>query len=109
LVSAPELEAPLLLYVAASNYAVSSALIQEKQIGLEVVQWSVYYISEALAGAKLNYSELEKIAYAILISRKLKHYFQAHEIIVPTSQPLRDILRNKEAFGRICKWATELS
>jgi hypothetical protein len=53
---------------------------------------------------------LEKIAYAVLISsRKLKHYFQAHEITVLTSQPLGDILRNKEASGRIGKWATELS
>jgi hypothetical protein len=47
---------------------------------------------------------LEKIIYAVLISsRKLKHYFQAHEIIVPTSQPLGDILRKKEASGRIGK------
>jgi hypothetical protein len=85
-------------------------LIQEKQIGPEVVQRPVYYISKALADTKLNYLELEKIAYAVLISsRKLKHYFQAHEITVPTSQPLGDILRNKEAFGRIGKWAIELS
>jgi hypothetical protein len=60
LVSAPEPYALLLLYVAASDHAVSSALIQEKQIGPKVVQTSVYYISEALVGAKLNYSELEK-------------------------------------------------
>jgi hypothetical protein len=39
----------------------------------------------------------------------LKHYFQAHEITVPTSQPLGDILRIKEASDRIGKWATELS
>jgi hypothetical protein len=53
---------------------------------------------------------LEKNAYAVLISsRKLKHYFQAHEITVITSQPLGDILRNKEASSRIGKWATELS
>jgi hypothetical protein len=75
-VSGPEPEAPLLLYVAASDHTVSSALILEKQIGPKVVQWPVYYISEALAGTKVNYSELEKIAYAVLISsRKLKHYF----------------------------------
>jgi ribonuclease HI len=93
------------VYVAASDHAVSSALIQEKQIGPEVVQWLVYYIPEVLAGAKLNYSELEKIAYAFLISsKKLKH-----EITVPTSQPLGDILRNKEVSNRIGKWATELS
>jgi hypothetical protein len=39
----------------------------------------------------------------------LKHYFPAHEITVPSSQPLRDIFTNKEAFERIGKWATELS
>ena len=51
-----------------------------------------------------------KIAYVVLIfSRKLKYYFQAHEIIVPSSQLLGDILYNKEASRRIGKWATELS
>jgi hypothetical protein len=65
LVSAPEPEAPLLLYVAASDHSVSSALIQEKQIGPKVVHRPVYYISEALAGAKLNYSEFKKIAYTV--------------------------------------------
>ena len=58
----------------------------------------------------MNYMEIEKIAYVVLISsRKLKHYFQAHEIIVPSSQPLGDIFSNKEASGRIGKWITELS
>jgi hypothetical protein len=59
---------------------------------------------------KLNYSEIKKITYVVLTSsRKLKHYFQSHEIMVPTSQPLGDILKNKEASDRIGKWATELS
>ena len=55
----------------------------------------------------MNYTEIEKIAYAVLISlRKLKHYFQAHEITIPSSQPLGDILSNKEASRRIGKWTT---
>ena len=103
----PNPEAPLLLYVAASDHAVSGVLVQEKEEESKVIQQPVYYISEALLGAKLNYTEIEKIAYAVLISsRKLKHYFQAHEITVPSSQPLGDILCNKEASRRIGKWAT---
>jgi hypothetical protein len=48
--------------------------------------------------------------YAVLMaSRKLLHYFQAYHIIVPSSQPLKDIMRNREATGRIGKWATELN
>jgi hypothetical protein len=71
------------------------------------LQRPIYYVSEELLGAKLNYIEIEKIAYAVLTaSRKLKHYFQRHEIKIPTSQPLGDILKNNEASRRIGKWAT---
>jgi hypothetical protein len=41
--------------------------------------------------------------------RKLQHYFQAYHIIIPSSQHMKDIMRNKEATGRIGKWATELN
>jgi hypothetical protein len=53
---------------------------------------------------------LEKVLYAILMaSRKLQHYFQSYHIIVPSSQPLKDIIRNREATGRVGKWAAELN
>jgi hypothetical protein len=53
---------------------------------------------------------LEKVLYAgLMASRKLRHYFQAYHIIVPSSQPLKDIMRNREATGRIGKWAAELN
>jgi hypothetical protein len=44
-----------------------------------------------------------------MASRKLRHYFQAYHIIVPSSQPLKDIMRNREATGRVGKWAAELN
>jgi ribonuclease HI len=44
-----------------------------------------------------------------MASRKLRHYFQAYHIIVPSSQPLKYIMRNREATGRIGKWAAELN
>jgi ribonuclease HI len=44
-----------------------------------------------------------------MASRKLWHYFQAFHIIVPSLQTLKDIMRNREATGRIGKWAAELN
>ena len=45
----------------------------------------------------------------LMASRKLRHYFQAHEITVVTRFPLNRILQNPEATGRIVEWALELS
>jgi hypothetical protein len=106
----PSPKAPLLLYVAASHSAVSVALVQEKLDGQVKKQAPVYFISEVLSLSKKNYTELEKVLYAVLMaSRKLRHYFQAYQITVPLSQPLNDVMRNREATGRIGKWAAELN
>jgi hypothetical protein len=100
----------LLLFVAASQATVSAALVQEKQDGQVKKQAPVYFISEVLSPSKRNYIELEKVLYAVLMaSRKLRHYFQAYHIIVPSSQPLKDIMKNREATGRVGKWTAELN
>jgi hypothetical protein len=39
--------------------------------------------------------------------RKLHHYFQAHKITVPSSFPLGEIIRNRDANDRIVKWSVE--
>ena len=53
---------------------------------------------------------MEKMAYAVVMAaRKLRYYFQSHEIKVPTSFPLRDMFENREASGRIGKWAAQLA
>jgi len=63
-----------------------------------------------LSSSKIYYSEIEKIAYAVLTAaRKLKHYFQAHKIRVPTNYPLKEVLQSCRSSGRLGKWATELS
>jgi hypothetical protein len=106
----PEPRLPLLLYVSASNSAVSVVLVQEKEEEGKLKQIPVYFASEALSGSKIFYSELEKIAYAVIMAaRKLIHYFEGHRIRVITNQPLSDLFANREASTRIIKWGAELS
>jgi hypothetical protein len=106
----PEPRSPLLLYVSASYSAVSVVLVQEKQQEGKLKQILVYFSSEALSGSKIFYSELEKIAYAVIMAaRKLRHYFEGHRIRVITNQLLSDLFANREASTRIIKWGAELS
>jgi hypothetical protein len=87
--------------VAASHSAVSATLVQEKLEGKVKKQAPIYFISEVLSLSKKNYTELKKVLYAVLMaSRKLQHYFQAYNIIVPSSQPLKDIMRNRESYWK---------
>jgi hypothetical protein len=73
-------------------------------------QFPVYFMSEVLTGSKKYYSEMEKICYAVVMSaRKLRHYFEAHTIKVVTNQSLNDIFDNRNSFGKLSKWAMELS
>jgi hypothetical protein len=76
--------------VSASNSAVSAVLVQEKEEEGKLKQIPVYFASEALFGSKIFYSELEKIAYAVIMAaRKLRHYFEGHRIRVITNKPLK--------------------
>ena len=67
-------------------------------------------MSETLTGARAGYVIIEKLAYdGVMASRKLRRYFDDHEITVPTQFPIRDALENDKAPNRVLKWATELA
>jgi hypothetical protein len=106
----PDPSLPLLLYIAASPHAASAALVQEQSREGTVRQCPVYYVSEVLTTSKCNMTELEKIAYAVVMAlRKLRHYFEAFKVRVTSDRGLGELFRNPEASVRIAKWAAELS
>jgi hypothetical protein len=110
IMSSPSEKAELLLYIATLGAAISATLVKERTVVGALTQVPIYFLSEALNGSNLLYSEMEKMAYAIVMAaRKLRYYFQSHKIKVPTSFPLHDMFENKEASSRIGKWATQLA
>jgi ribonuclease HI len=100
----------LLLYISCTTHVVSTALVVERAEGHAYpVQHLVYFISEVLGPSKKKYPQVQKLLYVVLLTaRKLRHYFDDHKVIVVTGFPIGDILHNKEAIGRIAKWACEL-
>jgi hypothetical protein len=92
ILTSPNPSLPLLLYVAASPHAVSAALVQEQDREGTTRQCSVYYLFEVLTTSKCNMTELEKIAYAVVMaSRKLRHYFEAFKVRVTSDMGLGEL------------------
>ncbi|KAL5548054.1 hypothetical protein UlMin_003285 [Ulmus minor] len=101
----PHEEDFLILYLAVSKGAVSSALVREE----DGIQWPIYYTSKSLFDAEMRYPEIEKLALALMVAaQKLRPYFQAHTIIVPTKFPLKQVFQKPDASGRLAKWSIEL-
>ena len=53
---------------------------------------------------------MEKLVLTLVTTvRRLRPYFQAHTIEIPIEHLMKQILHKPETFGRLVKWAIELS
>ncbi|XP_061363479.1 uncharacterized protein LOC133307075 [Gastrolobium bilobum] len=96
----------LIIYLYVGDVAVNSVIVQENEEGKQ----PIYFVSWLLQGAELRYEKLEKVAFALLTStRRLRAYFQAHQIIVRSDLPIRQVLHKPDLAGRMMAWAVELS
>ena len=111
ILAAPKPKEPMLLYISANNRVVSAVVVVERMEASKEypLQRPFYYVSEVLTLSKERYPHWQKLVLGVFMaSRKLKHYFQEHPITVVNSAPLVGIIQNREATGRIAKWAIEL-
>ena len=110
ILASPLPKEPMLLYIAATNRVVSAVVVVEREEKGVLVQRPVYYLSEVLSTSKQNYPHYQKMAYGVyMVAKKLKHYFQEHPMKVVCEAPVSEIMSNKDASGRVVKWAVELS
>ena len=99
MLTAPDPEENLFMYLLVSNYVVSAVLLRDQG-----VQHPVYYISKTLVNAETKYLPLEKLVLALVhATRKLPHYFQAHTVYVLTGYPLLSLWKRSDFTGRIAK------
>ncbi|XP_020229889.1 uncharacterized protein LOC109810756 [Cajanus cajan] len=102
----PQAQTDLLLYLAVMDNAISATLMQadgKKQI-------PVYFISRVLQVTEQRYQTIEKLVLALITSaRRLRPYFQSHQIVVKTDYPIKQILRKPDLAGRMTAWSVELS
>ena len=48
----------------------------------------MYFISEVLSDSKTRYSQIQKLLYAVLITkRKLRHYFESERTLMSPRRP----------------------
>ncbi|CAL2277496.1 unnamed protein product [Prunus armeniaca] len=105
LLSTPKPGDIFMIYLSISATAVISVLIRPE----ESAEHPVHYVSKVLQDAVVRYPNIEKLAFALVVSaRRLRPYFQAHTIHVLTNQPLRQVLQKPETSGMLVKWAIEL-
>jgi len=100
--TAPQPNEALFLYITATDHVMLTALMveYEERDNAYKVQQPVYFISKVLNKSKARYPQIKKLIYAILIiSQKLRHYFDGHHVVGTTNFPLGDVLHKKDANG----------
>jgi hypothetical protein len=111
ILTSPKKNEDMMLYISTTSTLVSATIVVEREEEgyAYKVQWPVYYISEVPTDLEIWYPHVQKLLYALLItSCMLRHYFKGHKITVVTDFPVGDIPCNRDATGRISKWAMEL-
>ncbi|XP_076925095.1 uncharacterized protein LOC143587796 [Bidens hawaiensis] len=96
LITSPLPGEKLTLYLSCTNQTISSALMVERK----EAQIPIYFVSRTLKGPEERYSPIEKLVLSLVhTARKLRRYFQAHEVQVLTDKPLQRILMKTEISG----------
>jgi len=92
----PDIRQPLLVYITATDHTVSVALVQE----IKGTQHPVYFVSRTLQDPETRYQMMEKLALSLVhAARRLRPYFQNHNITVKTDYLIQKFLQKPDLAG----------
>lgn len=75
----------LYFYLVIADEAVSVELVLKTKFGQKLVN----IVSKSLRGPQLKYQKVEKVTLAlVIVARRLRPYFVAHQVVVCTNQPV---------------------
>jgi len=87
-----------LVYITATNHTVSATLVQD----VGGTQHLVYFVRKTLQDPATRYQMVEKLALSLVhAARRLRPYFQNHNIIVKTDYPIQKILQKPDLAGQM--------
>jgi len=96
------------LYIAASEYTISSMLAQEDENGVER---AIYYLSRVLSDVETRYHPSEKLCLCLYFScTKLKHYIKPFYVYIYSHfDIIKHMLSKPVLHSRVGKWALALT
>jgi len=94
----PDPHQPLLVYITATDHTVNAALVQD----VGETQHPVYFVSRTMQDPETIYRMVEKLALSLVhAARRLRPFFQNHNIIVKTDYPIQMILQKPDLAGQM--------
>ena len=99
----PHYSHDFILYLAASDSTIGVVLVQGDD---KLQEKFVYYLSRALAGPKIRYSHIEKLALAtVYVVQRLCHYILLRTTtVVADVNPFQYVLSRWIVGGKFNKW-----
>lgn len=101
--ASPRFGEPFILHTDASQFIVAGCLSQSNEVGSV---HPVAYCSRKLSGSQINWSIVEKEAYAVVWSLNKYHdiIFGAHVTVYTDHDPLRYLLNNTTHSAKLTRW-----
>ena len=107
ILASPRVGDTLYLYLAVSKASVTTTLFKEDE---NLKQRPIFFVSKSLFEAETRHTLLKQAVLALHVAtKKLRPYFQAYPIIMPTNLPLRITIHKPDLSGRLAQWAIKLS